>query len=88
MSGSQEIGSCLVSFEMIFEALHSELFRFNFCELSSKIVKIPEFNLNMVKHADFSLKYSISFNQLILLSLNDDASIWTEFILLKRSYTF
>ena len=42
----------------------------------------------MVKHADFTQKYSISFYQLILLSLNDDASMKTEFILLKRSYTF
>jgi len=30
MSSSHEIGSSLVSFEMIFEALQSELFRFKF----------------------------------------------------------
>ena len=30
---------------MIFEALHFELFRFKFYSLSSKILKIPEFNL-------------------------------------------
>ena len=32
---------------MIFEALKSELFKFKFRKLSSKIVKIPEFNLFM-----------------------------------------
>ena len=42
---SQEIGSGWVSFQMIFEALQFELFRFNFRSLSSKILKIPEFNL-------------------------------------------
>ena len=30
---------------MIFEALQSELFRFKFDSLSSKILKMPEFNL-------------------------------------------
>ena len=44
---SQEIGSSLVSFQMIFEALQSELFRFNFHSLSSKILKIPEFALRI-----------------------------------------
>ena len=47
---SQEIGSSLVSLEMIFEALQSELFRFKFHTLSSKILKIPEFNLYMFQH--------------------------------------
>ena len=42
---SQEISSSLVSSEMIFEALQSELSRFKFDTLSSKILKIPEFNL-------------------------------------------
>ena len=42
---SQEIGSGSISFEMIFEALQSELFRFKFQRLSSKILKFPEFNL-------------------------------------------
>ena len=37
----------LVSSEMIFEALQSELSRFKFDTLSSKILKIPEFNLNI-----------------------------------------
>ena len=32
---------------MIFKALQSELFRFKFHSLSSKILKIPEFNLLM-----------------------------------------
>ena len=47
MFGSQEIGSGLVSLEMIFEALQSELLRFIFSLLSSKIPKIPGFNLIM-----------------------------------------
>ena len=48
VSSSQEIGSSLVSFEMIFEALQSEIFRFKFRLLSSEIVKIPEFTLRML----------------------------------------
>ena len=44
---NHEIGSGLVSFEMIFEALQSELFRFKLYSMSSKILKIPEFNLLM-----------------------------------------
>ena len=47
MFSSQEIGPSLVSFQMIFEALQSELFRFKFHSLGSKILKIPEFNLVM-----------------------------------------
>ena len=43
--GSQEIGSNSVSFSMIFEAQQSEIFRSRFHSLSSKILKIPEFNL-------------------------------------------
>ena len=49
MSSSQGIASSLISFEMIFRVLQSELFRFKFKSLSSKIVKIPEFNLVMGK---------------------------------------
>ena len=45
MFSSQEISSGLVSFYMIFEALQSALFGLNFHSLSSKILKIPEFNL-------------------------------------------
>ena len=45
MSNSHEIGSSLVSFKMIFEALQSKLPRFEFQSLSSKILKIPEFSL-------------------------------------------
>ena len=45
---SQEIGSTLVSFQMIFETLPSELFRFDFHSLSSKILKIWEFNLLII----------------------------------------
>ena len=46
---SQEIGSSLVSLEMIFQALYSELFKFKFYSLGSKIKKIPEFSL-VIKH--------------------------------------
>ena len=35
---------------MIFEALQSELFRFKFHSLSSKILKFPEFNLFINYH--------------------------------------
>ena len=41
---SQEIGLSLVSMEMIFETRQSELFRFKFHTLISKMLKIPEFN--------------------------------------------
>ena len=41
---SHEIGSSLVLLEIIFEALQSELVRFNFHLLRSKLQKIPEFN--------------------------------------------
>ena len=44
---SQEIGSTLISLEMIFVGLWSQLFRFKFHILSSKMLKIPWFNLNM-----------------------------------------
>ena len=47
-SNSQGIASSLVSFQMIFEALQSELFRLKFPRLSSKILKIPEFNLKII----------------------------------------
>ena len=42
---TQEIDSSLVLFQMIFEVLKSELFKFNFHFISSKILKISEFNL-------------------------------------------
>ena len=47
MINSQGIGSDLVSFQMIFQALQFELFRFEFHSLSSKILWIPEFNLHI-----------------------------------------
>ena len=47
MFSSQEIGSGSVSFQMIFEDLQSELVRFYFHLLRSKLQKIPEFNLSM-----------------------------------------
>ena len=49
MLSSKENGSILISFERIFEALQSELFRLMFHKLSSKILKTPEFNLNMTQ---------------------------------------
>jgi len=42
---SLEIGSSLVSFQMIFQALQSEIFSFKIQLLSSKTLKIPESNL-------------------------------------------
>ena len=45
---TQEIGSVLVSFEMIFQALQYELLSFKFHSPGSKILKIPEFNLVIV----------------------------------------
>ena len=39
MFSSKEIGPSLVSFQMIFEALQSELFRFKFDSLGSKTRK-------------------------------------------------
>ena len=45
---SQGQGSSQVSLEMIFNVLQSELFRFKFHSLSSKILKIPEFNLYII----------------------------------------
>ena len=50
---SQEIGSGSVSFEIIFEALKSEPFRFTFHLLSSKILKISGFNLIMGRTSIF-----------------------------------
>ena len=52
MFSSQEIGSGLVSFQMIFEALQSDLVRFDFHSLRSKLKKIPEFNLDMIKNTN------------------------------------
>ena len=60
---------------MIFEALKSELFRLNFHSLSSKILKISEFNLDIshfsidsqsnvikVNHGTFSGKFPFPLN--------------------------
>ena len=44
------IGLSLVSLKMIFEALESELFRFTFHLLSSKILKCPGFTLWIAKN--------------------------------------
>ena len=59
MFGFQEIGSSLVSFQMILEALQSELFRFTFHLLNSKIVKIPGFNLTMTHFFYFKGKSAV-----------------------------
>ena len=48
MFDSQDISSGLVSFQMIFEALQSELLEFTFHSLSSEILKIPGFNLRIL----------------------------------------
>jgi len=44
-SGKRSELTLKVSFQMIFEALQSELFRFMFHSLGSKILKTPEFKL-------------------------------------------
>ena len=46
---TQGIRPSLVSFEITFEALKYELFRFKFHSQSSKILQIPEFNLVITK---------------------------------------
>ena len=46
--------SSFVPFQMIFEALQSKLFRFNFHSLSSEILKIPEFSLFIIDFNSFS----------------------------------
>ena len=55
MFSSQEIGSSLVSFLMIFEAQQPELFRFIFRALSSKFPKIQEFNLTIGCHTSYEI---------------------------------
>ena len=47
MFSCQDNDSSLVSSKMIFGALQFELFRFKIHSLGSKILKFPEFNLNM-----------------------------------------
>ena len=47
--GTQEIGPRSISFEIIFGALQSELFRFKFHSLGSKIQKIRNFNLFIIQ---------------------------------------
>ena len=54
--GSQEISPSLISFEMIFEAPQSGLFRFKFNSLRSNILKIPEFNLSMSQNYIFDFQ--------------------------------
>ena len=47
---SQKIGSSLISFKKIFKDLQSELLRFKFHIMSSKILKIPKFSLRIAKN--------------------------------------
>ena len=56
---SQEIGSSMISLEMIFEALRSELFRFKFHILSSKILKFSEFNLLILDDPYRAVRWSL-----------------------------
>ena len=51
---------------MIFEALKSGLFRFKFDLLSSKILKIPEFNLQIFHYSKAKQKFSELENNLEL----------------------
>ena len=44
---SQGISSSLILFQMILEALQSEIFGFKFDSLSSKILKFPGLNLDI-----------------------------------------
>ena len=46
---SQEISPSLLSFQVIFEALQSELIRYKLHSPGSKILKISEFNLKIAK---------------------------------------
>ena len=66
---SQEISRSLVSFQMIFQALQSEFFRFKFHSLGSKLQKIPEYNLDNC----FSLRWLVSWvpeSIIIILNMN------------------
>ena len=47
MFSLQEIGSSFASLEIIFGALQSDLFWFKFDSLGSKILKFPEFKLDI-----------------------------------------
>ena len=58
---SPEIGSSLISSEMVFEALQSEIFRFKFHFLGSKLQKIPEFNLYYIIYKSKYLLKKIIF---------------------------
>ena len=53
---------------MIFKALQSELLRFKFYSLGSKIIKIPEFNLLMILNECFSI---LEATQVQLLQLSN-----------------
>ena len=60
MISPQEIGSSLVSFEMIFQALQYDLLRFKFHSPSPKILKTPGFNLSIYNVDHFELGSSSS----------------------------
>ena len=60
---SQEIGSSLPSLEMIFEALHSDLFKFKFHILSSKILEFKQnIRLKYVFRISSGVQWSINWN--------------------------
>ena len=68
----QKIVSSLVSFQMIFEALQSELSRFKLYSLGSKLLKIPELNLEIIFLLKTDSMVNIGLNRQIY-SLNLDA---------------
>ena len=57
---SQGIGSSLISLEMIFQALHSEPFRFKFHSLSPKI---PELNLDHNFYGNLPVKKQVKWSE-------------------------
>ena len=61
-------GSTVISFQMIFEALQFEHFGFNFHSLSSKILKIPEFNVIIRFLAVFRSIYCLNMNEKDIIS--------------------
>ena len=61
----EEIGWGLVSLEMIFEGLQSGSFRFMYHTLSSKIEKIPVFDLDIVHLFKFNIVQFFEMYKLI-----------------------
>ena len=65
---------------MIFEALQSELFRFKFHSLGSKILKFPEFNLVMI-HNDFlkSMMVLVKSMRIEFQSIDSPSFLYNDF---------